>query len=86
MGILAKALSGPTAHALKKTDFYAEVKDRIDGALLYADLAAIEDWLEANDHLYPGAWRESFENMLILKREEIEAEDVGSILRAKWDF
>jgi hypothetical protein len=86
MGILAKALAPPTAHALKKTEFFAEVKDRIDGALLHQDLDQVVFWLDANDHLYPSSWREPFENMIELQREEIDAEDVGAILRERFDF
>lgn len=86
MGILAKALSPPTAHALKKTDWFAEVKDRIDGAMLRSDLEAIDRWLDENDHTYPTYWRGRLNDMIELKREEIDADEVGSILRAKWDF
>lgn len=86
MGILAKALAPPSAFSLKKTDFFAEVKDRIDGALLPQDLDEVVRWLDANDHLYPAAWREPFDDMIEVQRESIDAEDVGSILRERFDF
>ena len=86
MGILADAFKRPSAHAAKKTDLYAEVKDRIDAVILKSQLAEVEAYLDANDHTFPTGWRDAFDNMLELKREELEAEDVGNILRARFDF
>ena len=86
MGILAKALAPPSASSVKKSGLFEDIKDRIDGALLPQDLDEVVRWLDANDHLYPAAWRDPFDNMVELRREEIDAEDVGSILRSKWDF
>lgn len=86
MGILAKALSGPSSAAAKKSGVYEDIKDRIDGAILPADLDEVERWLDANDHLYPTNWRDSLNDMIELKREEIEEENVSSILRARYDF
>ena len=86
MGIIAKALAAPSAYAVKKTSLFADVKDRIDGAIVPQDLDDVERWLDANDHTYPEAWREHFDEMIEKQREEIAAEDVGNILRDRFDF
>lgn len=86
MGMLAKALAGPSAAAAKRSGIYDEIKDRIDGAILPAQLEDVEQWLLDNDHLYPATWRDSFDNMIELKREELASEDVGAILRERFDF
>ena len=86
MGLLSKALAPPSAHSLKKTDFFADIKDRIDGAMFERELDDVEQWLDDNDHLYPAAWRESFADMIELQRDAIRSEDVGVILRDRFDF
>lgn len=86
MGAIMKALSGPSAHSVKKTSLFADVKDRIDGAIIPKDLDEVEQWLIDNDHTYPSSWRDSFNDMIELKREELEAENIGSIVRDKFDF
>jgi len=86
MGMIADAFKRPSAFSVKKTDLFAEVKDRIDAIVLKAQIAEFEEWLDANEHTLPLGWRDCFDNLLILKREELEAEDVGEILRDRFDF
>ena len=86
MGALAKALSAPSAYAVKKTSLFSDVKDRIDGAMFQTDLDAVERWLDANDHTYPPPWREHFDEMIEKQREAIASEDIPSILRDRFDF
>lgn len=96
MGVLAKTLDEvgkrPTAYSVKQNaarggyDLYGEVIDRIDGVILKAQLAEVEEWLDSIDHTLPAGWREAFEDRLILKREELEAEDIGNIMRDRFDF
>lgn len=86
MGILADSFKRPSAHSVKKTDLYAEVKDRIDAVMLKSQLAEVEEYLDANDHTFPSGWRDAFDNMLELKREELAAEDIGAIVRDRFDF
>lgn len=83
---LLKALSAPSAYAVKKTSLFADVKDRIDGAIIPQDLDDVERWLDANDHTFPGSWREHFDEMIEIARERLAADEVGGILRDKWDF
>lgn len=86
MGLLSKALAGPSSAAAKRSGVFEDVKDRIDGAMLPQDLDDVERWLDANDHTFPAAWRDSFNDMVELKREELEAENIGSIVRERFDF
>jgi hypothetical protein len=62
------------------------VTDRINGALLMIDLAEIELWLELHEHDVPWPWREPLAELIAARREELEAEDIGSILRERFDF
>lgn len=87
MGMLSDALNKrPSAYGTKKTDLFAEVKDRIDAIMLQAQMVDVEAWLDLNEHTFPNGWRECFEDMLILKREELDSEDIGNILRDRFDF
>lgn len=87
MGILADALNKrPSAHSAKKTDLYAEIKDRIDGCILPAQLAEVVEYLDAHEHTFPHGWREAFDDMVELQREEIASEDIGAIVRDRFDF
>jgi hypothetical protein len=86
MGALAKALASPSAYAVKKTSLFSDVKDRIDGAMFQTDLDEVERWLDANDHAYPATWREHFDEMIEKQREEIQSEDIGQIMRDRFDF
>lgn len=86
MGAILKALSPPSAYATKQTSLFSDVKDRIDGAIIPQDLDDVERWLDANDHTFPASWRDSFNDMIELKREELRAEDIGLIIRERFDF
>jgi hypothetical protein len=86
MGAISDAFKRPSAYGAKKTSLYEDVKDRIDGVILRAQLTEVEEWLDSIDHTLPTGWRDAFDNMLELKREELEAEDIGNILRDRFDF
>lgn len=86
MGVLAKMLSPPSSMAAKKTTVWADLKDRVDGALLPADLDDFETWLDAYPLEYPPAFRDPLNDLIEARRRELEAEDVGSILRDRFDF
>jgi hypothetical protein len=86
MGKLADALAPISSYAAKKTPLWEDLKDRIAGALLMVDLAEIELWLEFHELEVPWPWREPLAEMIARRREELEAEDIGGILRDKFDF
>ena len=92
MGILAKTLNPPSAYSVKKAaatggaDLWGEVTDRIAGAMFVRQLDEIEEWLDARPLEYPAGWDNEFRDLIEAKREEIASEDVGTILRERWDF
>lgn len=86
MGMLSKALEAPSSYAAKKTDLWADLSDRIDGALIESDLAKITKWLDDYPLLYPASWREPLDDMIEARRGEIQSEDIGLILRERFDF
>lgn len=86
MGLLSKTLNPPSSYAAKKTDQWADLKDRIDGAMLPSDLDAFEAWLDEFPLEYPAAYREPLDELIEARREELRAEDIGEIVRTKFDF
>lgn len=86
MGALLKALSATSSYAAKKTTLWDDLTDRIAGAILPADLDELERWLDQRPLDYPGAWREPLDELIERKREELAAEDIGSILMERFDF
>lgn len=91
MGAIMKALNPVSSYAAKggatrSRDLWAELKDRVDGALFPAQLDEFEAWLEARPLDYPAAYREPLNDLIELKREELEGENIGSIVRERFDF
>ena len=86
MGKLADALAPQSSYAAKKTSLWPDLTDRIAGALLMIDLAEIELWLELHEQEVPWSWRESLAELIDKRRDELAAEDIGSILRDRFDF
>jgi len=86
MGILSKALEAPSSYAAKKTDLWADLCDRIEGCLIGSDLDAFIAWLDDYPLEYPASWRVPLEDMVDTRREEIRSEEIGQILRDRFDF
>jgi hypothetical protein len=85
MGFKA-AFAPVSSYAAKKTDLWPDLLDRIDGALLMIDLTEIEVWLELHALEVPGAWREPLADRIAMRRDELAAEDIGGIIRDRFDF
>ncbi|WP_091738902.1 hypothetical protein [Phenylobacterium immobile] len=75
MGALLKALSGTSSYGAKKADLWADLKDRVDGAILPADLDEFERWLDARPLDYPAAYREPLDELIAVRRLELAEED-----------
>jgi hypothetical protein len=92
MGMLLKALSPPSSYAAKggkdpgSVDLWGDLKDRIDGAMTPRDLDEFEAWLDARPLDYPAAYREPLDELIEARREELKAEDIGEILKSRFDF
>lgn len=86
MGRLLKALERPSSYAVKKTDWWAEITDQIAGAMFPAQLDEVEQMLAAKVMQFPRSWEESLAELIEKKREEIASEDIGQIVRDRYDF
>lgn len=93
MGLLLKTLTPKSSYAAKGgkdgnagPQLWAELKDRVDGAILLADLDEFERWLDAYPLEYPAAYREPLDELIEAKRAELRAEDIGLIMRERFDF
>ena len=60
--------------------------DRIAGAILPRDLDEVAAWVEFNELLVPFAWRETLAEMIEKQRDALAAEDIGQIVRDRYDF
>ena len=86
MGRLLDALTRPTAYRAKQTDIWDQIMGRIDAAMTYRDLEDVEGWLLGQTLNIPSPWEEHIVEALEKRREEIKAEDIGLVLRDRYDF
>lgn len=86
MGKLLDALSPSSSYAAKKTDLWPELCDRIAGAMWPAVLDDFEVWLELHEMEIPYPWREPLAELVEKRREELADEDIGLIVRDRFDF
>jgi hypothetical protein len=86
MGIIAKTLEAPSAYALKQTDFWPDLVDRVNGACCPAHLDEIEVWAEAHPIAMPAGWYGELAELIEKRREELAEEDIQSILLDRFDF
>jgi hypothetical protein len=85
-GILARSLNPPSAYAARQTGIWDEITDRIAGALTPEMLADVGGWLLLHDLQIPTMWEEPITEMMEKRAAEIEAEEIGQILRERFDF
>ena len=85
MGKLRAALAPVSSYAAKKTPLWDDLTDRIAGALLPADLDEVAAWIEFNELAVPYAFRESLDELIEKRRDELAAEEIGGIV-ARFDF
>lgn len=86
MGELLKRLTPVSAYRARKTGLWDELKDRVDGALIPSDLDALMIWLDVHELEIPGPWVEEVQELIDVKRAELRAEDIGEIIRERFDF
>ena len=86
MGRLMDALTAPSAYRAKKTDIWDQITGRIAGAMTARDLEEVEGWLLGQTLNIPSPWEEHIVEALEKRREELQAEDIGQILRDRFDF
>lgn len=86
MGKLLDALSPVSSYSAKKTTLWADLTDRIAGAIVPADLDELESWMELNELAIPYSWRESLAELIEKRRDELRDEDISGIIFDKFDF
>jgi mevalonate pyrophosphate decarboxylase len=89
MGALSDALSQPerpSAYAAKKTDIWAEIQAIIDFCVLPDDIARAREQIEGLSSQFPEHWWSSIDDQLEVQAELIRQDDIGRIMRDKFDF
>jgi hypothetical protein len=88
MGLLAKALSAPSAYAVKRDQptLWEDLMDRVDGALFDGQLVEIEIWMDLRPLDLPGGWYFDLRDAIDKKRDELAQENIGNILLDRFDF
>jgi hypothetical protein len=88
MGMLAKALSAPSAYAVKRDqpELWVTLIDRVNGALFVAQLVELEIWMDLRPLDMPEGWYDELREAIDRKRVELREEDIGNILFDRYDF
>lgn len=86
MGILAKTLAPTSSYAAKKTDLWPSLMARLTDCVLPAQVDDFEQWCIDNELQIPGAWQEPLAEKIAARREEIADEEIGLIVRNRFDF
>lgn len=86
MGALANALKTQSSYAAKKTNLWDDLMGRLTDCVMPRDVDAFEEHLLSIDLQIPGSWREALAEIVEKRRQEIDEDEVGAILRDKFDF
>lgn len=86
MGLLAKTLTPQSSHAAKKNGLWPDLMEQLTECVLPADVDEFERHLAAIALQIPAAWNEPLAELIEKRREEIEADDVATIMRRNFDF
>jgi hypothetical protein len=88
MGVLADSLKYASAYSVKrdKPDLWADLTDRVEGALLPVQLDELEAELDARPLDMPFGWRLEIDALIEAKRVALAEEDVSQIMRDRFDF
>lgn len=86
MGKLLDALTPPSSYGAKKTGLWDEIQAAIERCVTADQLRDCEAWLNARELEIPAGWWSPIKDRLTLKGEEIASEDIGQILRDRFDF
>lgn len=86
MGIISDTFKAPSSASAKRGGLWEELTDRLEGCLFPAMVDEFEAHLLAIDHQIPRPWHEPLADLIEAKRETLAAEDIGAIVREKYDF
>lgn len=86
MGLLAKTLSPQSSYAAKKTGLWEELMDELAGCMFPAAVDEFETRCALRGLEIPGAYEDHLDDAIEARREELKAEDIGTIIRDRFDF
>lgn len=86
MGALVKALSPSSAYAARKTDLWPDLMDRLAGCLIPGHIDSFLEHVTSLGLAIPEQWHELINEAVEKRLEEIESEDIGNIMRVRFDF
>lgn len=86
MGLIANALKTQSSYAAKKTGLWDDLMTKLTDCVMPRDVDTFEEHLLAIDLQIPGSWREALAEIIEKRRQEIDEDEVGAILRDRFDF
>lgn len=86
MGAISDALKNQSSYAAKKTGLWDELMSRLTDCVMSRDVDAFEEYLLSIDLQIPGSWRETLAEIIEKRRQEIDEDDIATILRMRYDF
>lgn len=86
MGLLKQALTQVSSHSAKKTGVWERWMDRITDCVTDHDILMVELEASADILNIPPAYVGPLMEVIEKRKEEIASEDIGLILREKYDF
>lgn len=86
MGLINKALTPVSSHAAKQTTLWDELMGDLAACMTEDDICHFEAKLARLELSIPASWRGSLVDQVTLRHEEIGTENIGAIMRAKYDF
>lgn len=86
MGLLAKTLSPSSSYAAKKSGLWEDLMDELAGCLFPAAVDDFEERCRARGLEIPGAYEDPLADAIEARREELRSEDIGTIIRDRFDF
>lgn len=86
MGLIAQALKPQSSYAAKKGGLWQDLMDRLTDCVMPEHVDAFETHLLAIDIQIPGPWHEPLREIIAKRREEIDEDDIATIMRDRFDF
>lgn len=86
MGLIANALKTQSSYAAKKTSLWDDLMSALTDCVMPRDVDAFEEHLLSIDLQIPGSWREALAEIIEKRRQEIDEDDIATIMRTRYDF
>jgi hypothetical protein len=86
MGLLSKTLAPQSSYAARKAGLWDELIDELAGCFFPGAVDDFEDRCRARGLEIPGAYETPLADAIEARREELRSEDIGTIVRDRFDF